>query len=73
MLSRAIIYGGRVLNRGAEGDDVILMNPQNFLPFLARAISYSDVLALHRVTMFEIIEPYPGSMGTIRPRNAPDD
>ena len=53
------------------------MNPRNFLPFLARAISYSDVLALHRVTMFEIIEPYQALWGRYAARyptrNAPYD
>ena len=38
-----MLYGGRVLSKGMTwGDDIILENEKNFLPFLARAMSYAD-------------------------------
>ena len=45
-----VLYGGRVLSKGMTwGDDIILENEKNFLPFLARAMSYADAQVWHRL------------------------
>ena len=63
----AIIFGGRVLTRGAVwGDDVILSNPVNFVGYQARVIKYSDVSALKRSTLVEIVDLYPESAARMR-------
>ena len=62
-----IMFGGRCLSHGAVwGDDVILSNPINFLPYLARAITYVDVSVASRETLLEVVKLYPVSVRQLR-------
>ena len=62
-----VIFGGRVLARGRLwGDDIILRNELNFLPFLARAISYVDLQYLGRDRLVGVLHKHPESMRKVR-------
>ena len=62
-----IIFGGLVLCRGGTwGDDIILSNPDNFVPFLARAITYTDVQILARDVLYAAVAHYPASAARLR-------
>ena len=54
VISRGLVlFGGRVLSRGMTwGDDVLLTDPRYFLPHLARAMSYTDVIILSSDTLW---------------------
>jgi hypothetical protein len=67
ILRGTVIFGGRVLSRGRVwGDDVILRNELNFLPFLARAISYADLQYLSRERLLNVLEGHPSSLNIVR-------
>ena len=50
VISRGLVlYGMHVLRKGSVwGEDVILENPQVHLPFIARAMQFTDVNAMYR-------------------------
>lgn len=62
-----VLYGGRCFSRGmAWGDDVILENPRNFLPFSARSMTYVDVMQIGRETLLETVRAFPVSAHLLR-------
>ena len=66
-----MIYGGRILSRGAVwGDDVLLNDPRNFLPYTARAITFADCSSLPREALMSIVQAYPRSHARLRKRAA---
>ena len=63
----SVMYGKRMLTRGlAWGDDIILSDPNYFLPFLARALYYTDVTFISRETLYEHVDLYPRSRAKLR-------
>lgn len=63
----SVMLGARVLSRGmAWGDDILLYNSKHFLPFLACALTYTDVTKVNRDTLFDLAEAYPGSIQRLR-------
>jgi hypothetical protein len=62
-----VLFGGRVLSRGQQwGDDVILHNERHFLPYLARAMSYVDVMVLPRETLLSTVAQFPSAQRRLR-------
>jgi hypothetical protein len=62
-----VLYGGRCFSRGmAWGDDVILEDPSNFLPFSARSMTYVDVMQIGRETLLDIVRAFPASARVLR-------
>jgi len=67
ILRGSVIFGGRVLSRGAWwGDDVILTDERAFLPFLARALTFVDVNSLSADKVAELVKMYPVADAYIR-------
>lgn len=68
VLSRGkVMYGGRILSRGNWwGDDVILSDARWFVPFLARAISYTDVTSVSSEALNNIVSTHPTSYRSLR-------
>ena len=63
----SVMYGRRVLTKGmAWGDDVILTEPTYFLPYLARALAYTDVTSITQEVLYEHVQPYPASTEKLR-------
>lgn len=61
------MFGVKVLGQYRWwGDDVILSDRRYFLPYLARALAYTDVTALHRKRLYELVEPFPNSVKALR-------
>ena len=48
------------------GDDIILCNEQNFLPYLARAINYCDVQFVAREKLLHVLKGHPESARVVR-------
>jgi len=62
-----VLWGGRVLSQGMVwGDDILLQNKELFLPFPAKAMSYTDVTSLSREALLRTIESFPLSATQIR-------
>lgn len=68
VLSRGLVlYGGRVLSSGKTwGEDIILHNQANSLPFVARAMTYVDLLCIHRDKFVAILSFFPKSYQVMR-------
>ena len=65
-----VMYGMKVLHRGSVwGDDVILEEERHFSPYMARAMSYVEVSAMHRNKLLEIVEAFPTSYKLMRRAN----
>ncbi len=63
----SVMFGGRVLGRGkAWGDDVVLLDTRAILPYLARALIYTDVVHISHGTFQEIVAVYPKSLRILR-------
>ena len=61
------MFGSRVLTRGmAWGDDVILTAHRLFIPFMARAITFSEVSKVAREAIYEVVDAYPHSARVLR-------
>lgn len=62
-----VMYGGRILSRGSWwGDDIILSDSRWCIPFLARAIAYTDVTTISKEKLMEIVETHPVSVRCLR-------
>ena len=48
------------------GDDVLLTDPRYFLPYLARAMTYTDVYILSSDTLNHVISSFPASAALVR-------
>ena len=68
VLSRGkVMYGGRILSRGNWwGDDVLLTDSRWFVPFLARAIIFTDVACVSSDTLVSIAETHTTSYLALR-------
>jgi hypothetical protein len=62
-----VLFGGKILSSGTVwGDDVLLTDRRYFLPFLARAMSYTDVLSLSHEKFHRVLASFPESAEKIR-------
>lgn len=64
-----VLYAGRVLRRGMVwGTDILLSYEPYFLRHRARAMSYVDVIVLHRDTLMQVTQLFPPSHKILRVR-----
>ena len=64
-----VLYAGRVLRRGMVwGTDILLSHEPYFLRHRARAMSYVDVIVLHRDTLMQVTQLFPPSHKILRVR-----
>ena len=62
-----VLFGGKILSPGTVwGDDVLLTDRRYFLPFLARAMSYTDVHNLSHEKLHQVLATFPESAEKIR-------
>ncbi|KOO32278.1 voltage-gated ion channel superfamily [Chrysochromulina tobinii] len=62
-----VLYAGRVLRRGMVwGTDILLSYEPYFLRHRARAMSYVDVIVLHRDTLMQVTQLFPPSHKILR-------
>jgi len=68
VISRGLVlFGGRVLSKGmCWGDDVLLTDPRYFLPYLARAMTYTDVYVLSSEKLNHVLSSFPNTANKLR-------
>ena len=62
-----VLFGGKILSQStAWGDDVLLSDGRYFLPFLARAMSYTDLHKISHEEFHQVLACFPESAEKIR-------
>jgi hypothetical protein len=62
-----VLFGGKILSQStAWGDDVLLSDGRYFLPFLARAMCYTDLHKISHDEFHQVLECFPESAEKIR-------